>query len=271
MRQSPRPIALEIENVKSVLLLAPHQDDEVIGAGGLLCQLRDKGCQISIAYLTDGVMTDENSSFVDSFWVEERSKESIIACEKLSADRYELGISNRSCEVSLSKLNEIGELVTSVGPDIVLLPWFLDAPAKHRFANHLLYLADCLNSLPQFTVLAYQVRGHIFSNAFADITNQLGEKLNLVRVYDSQVSNFHRYDHQSAGISAWNSRFLPPGYKKSEEQYLELFLCAAKQQYLNVVATIYPPDLGHVYSHHEEVTKAAREIQEAVLGTAAGS
>lgn len=260
MRQSPISLPLEIENLNSVLVLAPHQDDEVIGAGGLLCQLRDKGCEISIAFLTDGVMTDEENSLSDEFWIEERRKESILACRKLGAKRFELGISNRSCEVSLSKLSKLGKLITSVRPDAVLLPWFLDAPAKHRFANHLLFLVESLHSVPEFTVLAYQVRGQIFSNAFVDITPQLEDKLNLIRIYDSQVK-FHRYDHQSEGLSAWNSRFLPATFRKSQGQYVELFLCAEKEKYLKIVAAIYPPDLDHIYSNHTQVTKAAHDIQ----------
>lgn len=260
MRQSPKPVPLEIDKLNSVLVLAPHQDDEVIGAGGLLCQLRDKGCEISVVFLTDGVMTDEENSLSDEFWIEERRKESILACRTLRANRFELGISNRSCEVSLSKLSELGKLITSVRPDAVLLPWFLDAPAKHRFANHLLFLVESLRSLPEFTVLAYQVRGHIFSNAFVDITPQLEDKLNLIRIYASQVK-FHRYDHQSAGISAWNSRFLPATFRKSQGQYVELYLCAEKEKYLEVVAAMYPPDLDHIYSNHTQVIKAAHGIQ----------
>ena len=41
-------------NFKSILVLAPHPDDEIIGVGGLVLQtLKNKG-QVYITYLTDG-------------------------------------------------------------------------------------------------------------------------------------------------------------------------------------------------------------------------
>lgn len=40
---------------KPVLLIAPHPDDDVFGAGGTLATLSDLHCPITILYLTDGI------------------------------------------------------------------------------------------------------------------------------------------------------------------------------------------------------------------------
>ncbi|PSQ88213.1 MAG: hypothetical protein BRD45_07035 [Bacteroidetes bacterium QS_8_64_10] len=36
----------------------------------------------------------------------------------------------------------MADLVGAMQPDVVLAPWLLDAPPKHRLANHLLWLAN---------------------------------------------------------------------------------------------------------------------------------
>lgn len=268
LHKSINPQPLDTASIKSVLVLAPHQDDEVIGAGGLLTQLRDQGSKITIAYLTDGVMTDEVNDFEDSYWVEQRRNESIDCCGVLSANRYELGISNRSCVITLDVIKMLAGIIKREKPDVLLLPWFLDAPAKHRLANYLLYLTETLEVLPNYSIIGYQVRGHIYSNTFADITSCLKEKAELIKTYVSQIENFHRYDHQYTGSAAWNSRFLSPEWRKKTQQYLELFLYARKKQYLEVVETIYVTDLSHVFQNNAAIVSAVRRINKQVMAVA---
>ena len=41
---------LSLRPVERVLLIAPHADDEVLGAGGLLAKLRDSGCTVRVVF-----------------------------------------------------------------------------------------------------------------------------------------------------------------------------------------------------------------------------
>jgi LmbE family N-acetylglucosaminyl deacetylase len=50
---APLPV-LTIEPGARLLVVAPHPDDETIGAGGLIQQVRDAGGAVRIVYLTDG-------------------------------------------------------------------------------------------------------------------------------------------------------------------------------------------------------------------------
>ena len=52
MRQIPPDFA-ETVTAGSVLVLAPHPDDEVLGCGGLLTQLADAGAAVRVLFLTD--------------------------------------------------------------------------------------------------------------------------------------------------------------------------------------------------------------------------
>ncbi|MST31813.1 hypothetical protein GHK86_03595, partial [Acidimicrobiaceae bacterium USS-CC1] len=46
--------ALDLPEVARVLVVAPHPDDEVLGAGGLLQVLRGRGVAIEVCAVTDG-------------------------------------------------------------------------------------------------------------------------------------------------------------------------------------------------------------------------
>ena len=46
--------------VSSVIIFAPHPDDEVFGAGGLLTLLAEKGCTEQTIIVTDGARGSDN-------------------------------------------------------------------------------------------------------------------------------------------------------------------------------------------------------------------
>jgi hypothetical protein len=51
------PQELPVDELRRLLILAPHQEDEVIGAGGLCLRARDSGVELTIGFLTDGAQT----------------------------------------------------------------------------------------------------------------------------------------------------------------------------------------------------------------------
>jgi len=51
--QTPPPV-LEVPAVTRLLVIAPHPDDEVLGAGGLMQRVKSTGGTVRVVYLTDG-------------------------------------------------------------------------------------------------------------------------------------------------------------------------------------------------------------------------
>src|SRR4029077_5090130 len=51
---APPPAVLEVPNATRLLVIAPHPDDEVLGAGGLMQRVKATGGAVRIVYLTDG-------------------------------------------------------------------------------------------------------------------------------------------------------------------------------------------------------------------------
>ena len=257
-RRDVVPAPVGFKDVASMLVIAPHQDDEVIGAGGTLLLARQAGISTSIVFVTDGVITDQETRYSDDEWIGIRRNEAQEVCARLGAEMHQLGISNRSCQARLS------DLIAKSKPDVVLVPWLLDAPPKHRFANHLLYLANQLGRLPDFQIWCYQVHNTVYANAFADVTAVAEGKLDLLRCYRSQNENCRRYDHQAMGLSAWNSRFLPTMFRTMAEQYVELFYVCSRDEYFWLIRHFYLPNLKYTYQGHPAVTEAATAIQAAV-------
>jgi LmbE family N-acetylglucosaminyl deacetylase len=46
--------AKRLPDFKTVLILAPHPDDEILGLGGIILQILRKGNKVNLVYLTDG-------------------------------------------------------------------------------------------------------------------------------------------------------------------------------------------------------------------------
>lgn len=52
----------DIERYRRILIIAPHQDDETLGCGGLIQRFVQQKSDVSVAFLTDGSMSHPNSS-----------------------------------------------------------------------------------------------------------------------------------------------------------------------------------------------------------------
>jgi LmbE family N-acetylglucosaminyl deacetylase len=50
----PPPAVLDVPNATRLLVIAPHPDDEVLGAGGLMQRVKATGGTVRVVYLTDG-------------------------------------------------------------------------------------------------------------------------------------------------------------------------------------------------------------------------
>src|SRR5215831_11579943 len=53
-RQNVPPLALEVNPATRLLVFAPHPDDEVLGAAGLIARVRSQGGAVHVVLLTSG-------------------------------------------------------------------------------------------------------------------------------------------------------------------------------------------------------------------------
>jgi len=251
------PQRLPVSSFKSILLLAPHQDDEVIGAGGTLVMARDAGVNIAIIYCTDGQQNDLDS--------EVRRQESRTVCERLGAKMFELDISNLMPKPQKRDLENLNEIIQSVKPDVILCPWLFDGAPKHRMINHILWLANQLAPLPDIEVWGYQVQNTLLPNSFVDITEVADEKRALLECFPSQNADRH-YDHVAMGLAAWNSRLLS---KSKTPSYVEIFFTLPARELMRLVKQFYFKDIELTYAGEPTIAANLGELHKVITNNMA--
>ena len=257
-RQTMALNRLPVEQVKNLVFLAPHQDDEAIGAGGTLLAASQAGAHTDIIYITDGKQTpkpgwyarDEAESSVI------RNQEAAQACQLIGAKKHDLGISNLGMECEVVHLEKLGSLLADKRPQVLLVPWLWDWPLKHRFTVHLLWLTNLWRTLPDCEIWSYQTHSGIIPNGYVDITSLADEKRRLLQCFRSQNEHYYRYDHIAMGLSAWNSRFC----KGPEARYLELFFCLPSKEYFRFLDRYLLQHLDLIYREAPPYVNSIREL-----------
>lgn len=262
--QELKPFPLQFEKLKSILVIAPHQDDEVIGAGGTLLLAAKAGVKIDMVYLTDGAEKFANYTETSAESSRIRNREAQEVCSQLGAVMHHLEISNVEPKPTVANLDHLFEIIHSVKPDVVMSPWLLDAPPKHRLVNHLLWLMNKRKKLPDFEVWGYQVHNTLFPNGYIDITSVAEEKRKLLEFYSSQNEFSKRYDHLAMGMAAWNTRY----FNYTEPKYMELFFTLPLKEFLKLVENFYFTDLLETYRGHKIVHSGASDIHKQVMNGA---
>lgn len=183
-----------------MLVLAPHMDDEVLGCGGMIARLADAGREVHVAIVTTGRPP--------RFKVAEEA-----ACrDEAEAAHHILGV-HRSHFLDLpaaeldtvphADLNRaLGEIVGSVAPDTLLLPFIGDVHLDHQ----LVFKSAMVAARPNWArypsrIWAYETLSETNWNApyltpgfcpnvFVDISATLGRKVAAMRAYASQLRAF---------------------------------------------------------------------------------
>lgn len=244
------PQEVKIEKIKKVLVLAPHQDDEVIGCGGSLLKLNQQGSDISICFLTNGA---ELSNPINSVLI--RKEEAKKVAQKFNAEILELGIDNISMKIEQKTYLKLREILNNDW-DTIFTIWPADQPPKHRICS---YLVGKALAEVNFTgnLFFYAVHTDLIPNFYIDITNVIDEKEELLHLYKSQI-DVQRYDHLSRGLDAWRSRFLGVS---NEKRYVEIFLkipVKAYQDFQNVFETV---DIRKLFKGNENCIQSYKKIK----------
>jgi LmbE family N-acetylglucosaminyl deacetylase len=150
----------------SVLVVAPHCDDEVLGVGGTMARWAEEGAKVTVAILTRGFppLTSE----------EENAKEQIeiVKAHQMLGVRETVHLGFRAAALSELPHRELNgallELYQRVKPDVP--------------RNVLAY-----ETLSETNWYAPLVTPGFIPNTFIDISNHLEIKLQALAAYESQV------------------------------------------------------------------------------------
>lgn len=124
-------------SAESVLVVAPHADDEVLGCGGLVAGLAAEGAVVRALFLTDGGGGAEAPEVADrEAYRRRRREEAARAGELLGiAGSDHLGLPDGALDRHLEAVERgIRRALLGQRPDLVLVPSPLEASRDHRAA-----------------------------------------------------------------------------------------------------------------------------------------
>jgi N-acetylglucosamine malate deacetylase 1 len=220
-----------------VVILAPHMDDEVIGCGGTLRKHVLNGADVTVVFLTDGRY---GSSTLNGLLGEMRRRQenALIESRKREARRAlgTLGIHQIAFldaeETKLAWAKELPQrlrqILESIRPDLVYLPFFLEEHPDHRAVSRL--LLDAMNDAEfGFDCIGYEVWTPLFPNCFVKIDDTVELKKQALQHYESQLTDAN-YIHTSLGLNAYRSCAL----LNHTGAFAEAFFRAPLQDYLKL-------------------------------------
>ena len=183
-----------------VLVVAPHPDDETLGAGGTLLAHREHGHELHWMIVTE--MREENG--YGEAQVTTRSGEIAQVAEKYGFEAtHRLGFAAASLDATpRSKIvGAMAEVVDRVRPEVVYLPHPGDAHTDHRDTFEAAAAAMKPFRAPSITsILTYETLSETGANplpdrrfiptTYVDISSTLDEKTEIMALYTSEL-----YDH----------------------------------------------------------------------------
>jgi LmbE family N-acetylglucosaminyl deacetylase len=118
----------------NVLVLAPHPDDEVFGAAGLMCALVSAGHRVQLVAVTDGEAAyGPLPASATIALIYRRARERHLALQRLGVSRdielVRLGLPDGA--VSCHQ-NELAEAIATMGATIIVSTWRHDGHPDHE-------------------------------------------------------------------------------------------------------------------------------------------
>lgn len=249
-RQVLKPQKLELNKFKKVLVLAPHQDDEVIGCGGTLTKLKQNGCSITIAFLTDGAeLSNPEKSILT------RKNEAKVVCDQLNAEMVEIGIDNISMKIDNAHIDKLKKILNQKW-DTIFTVWPVDQPPKHRICSYFFGKVLKMSSY-NGSIITYAVHTDLLPNFYVDISHEIKRKQELLALYPSQI-NVQSYHHLSKGLDAWRSRFLDVS---SKERYIEIFLKIPTKGYQDFQTVYEKSEINKLFKAHDACIKTFKNLK----------
>lgn len=223
---------------KRILALCPHPDDESIGAGGFLLAHKDLA-EIHLICLCEGDAGGQLEAHSTESLKDVRRKEFQKTADALCARSIKhLGFPDGHIPIDPTAIAMLRAAVMAIGPDVVILPWFLDGHIDHRKAN-LLYAQACYDL--DAIVFGYEIWSLLEPNAVLDITPYLQGKLGLIANYPSQLRtvDYLQYASALAHMRAYHATITP-----LRSGAAEAFVALPNREYCELVNDLADQESG---------------------------
>ncbi len=176
------------KNVKKVLVISPHPDDEALGCGGTLCIHKENKDEIFIIYMTSGEkgntdkLPEEKTAII-------REKEARKVSKVYDAKKIEFWhLPDGAVEASDEIVKKMHKKILSINPDVIYVTSENEKHPDHRAAAAIIKKAvEKLSKKPQ--VLMFEIWTPIQKiGLVSDISDYIKEKMRAIKLYKSQCA-----------------------------------------------------------------------------------
>lgn len=191
---------------KSILIVAAHPDDEVLGCGGTMARLAGEGHDVYVAILGEGITSRydkreyANQDIVKELQNQSRQVSKLLGVKELFL--YDLP-DNRFDTVPLLEIIKLVEnLINNIEPQIIFTHHNCDLNIDHTITNRAVLTATrplpgtCVKEIYAFEILSstdwsFHQLQHIFhQNVYFDIKQTINKKINAMKLYDYELRTF---------------------------------------------------------------------------------
>ncbi len=177
---------------EKILILSPHQDDEVLGCGCFIQKGIEQGNEIKCVFMTDGSKSSEDMD--KETLIKKRKIEALKVADILKMGTPEfLDITDGELEHddTMASYN-LARIIAEFQPGVIILPYFLDGHKDHSGVSGIFIKAASLVEY-KGKLFAYEINSPISVYGithYADCTGYVDGKKEAVKIYESQTMSF---------------------------------------------------------------------------------
>lgn len=194
----------------SMLIIAPHPDDETLGMGGTILKSIETGEKVYWLIVTD---VKEEYGY-KSERIEKRKKEIEKVTQEYKFEKvFNLGLEPANLEKYQDGeiIDKFSSIIKQVKPATVVLPYNYDVHSDHRKVFNCAYSCTKVFRYPFIKkILCMEILSetnfcesdNIFKpNYYIDITNQIHKKKEIMKIYESEIKE-HPFPRSLEGIDS---------------------------------------------------------------------
>ncbi len=200
-------------DARSILVLAPHPDDEIFGCGGLLALASQQRRATRIVIVSDGAAGGEASQRES----ESRAAAAVLGQGGLPPIIDFWRLPDRRVQPHCELIERISEAIRRYQPHWVLAPSPYEVHPDHRAVSIAAVAAVSREMSPAAAsqLVFFEIGQPMLPNLLIDITPVLETKIRAMECFASQLS-LQRYDEHVLALNRYRSYTLGPAVRYAE-------------------------------------------------------
>ena len=184
--------------MKTVLIIAAHPDDEVLGCGGTIAKHVSEGNKVHSVFMADGVRSRLNQREED-FKIRKDASKSAQSLLGITSTHYLDFPDNKMDSISLLSITQkLEPIIENLKPSIIFTHYHNDLNIDHQL-THAAVITACrpmprssVKEIYGFETLSSTEWSNSFKSSFnptffVDISKQIAKKLSAIKIYENEM------------------------------------------------------------------------------------